>query len=159
MTQKGKSTLLQCFPKNSLAADVAKSKCLQATSRNASFCTHYFGFVNYCKLITVTLPFGYMEKTLLSCQNYRSPAQVCMPLHYNVYYSVSMLAQLSTMWMQYFFFIKWVKCENINSLISLNIFSGFPQHCCPVAVRLCSCISCFMCGVCFGSHLPAFCCI
>ena len=41
MIQKGKSTLLQCFPKNSFAADVARSKCLHATSSNAPFCTQY----------------------------------------------------------------------------------------------------------------------
>ena len=61
MAQKGKSTLLQCFSKNNFAADVARSKCLQTTSSNAPFCTHYADDVNYCSLITVTLSLAQWE--------------------------------------------------------------------------------------------------
>ena len=57
-------TLLQCFPKNSFAADVMRSKCLHATSSNAPFCTYYVDDLNYCSLIMVTFPLGSMEKCL-----------------------------------------------------------------------------------------------
>ena len=56
MIQKVRSTLLQCFPKNSFAADVARSKHLRSTSSNVLFCTHYVDDVN---LITVTFPLGF----------------------------------------------------------------------------------------------------
>ena len=55
MIHKGKWILLQCFPKNSLAADVDRSKCLHATSPNAPFCAHYVDDVKYCSLITVNV--------------------------------------------------------------------------------------------------------
>ena len=46
----GNATLLRCFPKDYLAADVDRSKCLHATSSNALFCTHYVGNVIYHKV-------------------------------------------------------------------------------------------------------------
>ena len=49
MIQKGNSTLLQRFPKDSFAADVDRGKCLHAISPSALFCTHYVGNVNYHK--------------------------------------------------------------------------------------------------------------
>ena len=62
MMQKGKLTLLQCFPKNSIAADVVRNKCLHMTSSNAPFCMHYVDNVNYYSLIRVTFPLGSMGK-------------------------------------------------------------------------------------------------
>ena len=56
MIHEGKSTSVQCFPKNLFAVDVDRSKCLHSISSNANFCTRYVNDVNYFSLITVTLP-------------------------------------------------------------------------------------------------------
>ena len=62
MIQKGKSTLLQCFSKNSLASNEMGSKCLHATSTNWAFYTRYVDNLNYCSLTTVMFPLGSMGK-------------------------------------------------------------------------------------------------
>ena len=54
-------TLFQCFPKNSFAADVARSICLHATPSNPHFCMHYVDGVNYCSLIMVMFALSLME--------------------------------------------------------------------------------------------------
>ena len=58
-------TLLQCFPKNSLAGDALRSKYLHVTSSNAPFCMHYVDDVNYCTLITL----GAMGNIYMLCWN------------------------------------------------------------------------------------------
>ena len=55
-------TLLQCFPMNSFAADIMRSKCLHAMSSNTPFCMHYIDNMNYCSLITVKFPLSSMSK-------------------------------------------------------------------------------------------------
>ena len=57
-------TLLQCFPKNSSAADVMRSNCVHATPSNAPFCMHYVDDMNYCSLIAVIFSLDSMGKYL-----------------------------------------------------------------------------------------------
>ena len=60
--QEGKSTLLQCFPNNCFAKDVARSMFTYDVIKSA-ICTHYVDDVNYCSLITVTFPGEYYLQT------------------------------------------------------------------------------------------------
>ena len=65
LIQKGKLTLLQFFPKNYFAADVARSKCLHATSSNGPFPVHYIDDMNNCSLIMVMFPLGWEYVNIL----------------------------------------------------------------------------------------------
>ena len=62
MIKKGKSTLLQCFLKNSFSADVTISTCLR--HQTCPF-ARTFDDVNYCSLITVTFSLGLMGKVVI----------------------------------------------------------------------------------------------
>ena len=66
MIQEGNATLLQCFPKDYLAADVDRSLRLHATSSNALFCTYLIGDVIYHKFAHDGVSYMFNGKTLTS---------------------------------------------------------------------------------------------